>query len=138
MDHCQPDTPQPENEIRVGSVEELADTFFNVLILFDDLTCTRAARERTQLRLLRLASRVVAFRWEHDRLPTTLADAAPAEEIADPLTGDKFRYTPMGDRFRVFSKGVKATGEIDIKWVRGRGDGEQPPPSPPARRHACA
>ena len=125
-----PDTPEPENEIRVSSVEELADSFFGVLILFDDATCTRAARVRTQFRLLRLAARVVAFRWQHDRLPSALADAAPAEEIADPLTGDTFQYAPMGDRFRVFSKGVKATGEIDIKWVGGRGDGDRGPPRP--------
>lgn len=122
----EPDPPDPPANAQ--SVEDLADVLMTWLVPVTGQIGTSAARNRTQLRLLGLAARVLAFKWEHERLPNDLADAAPEAEIADPLSGDKFQYTPMGDRFRVFSKGVPATGEIDIKYVRGQGTGGPPPP----------
>ncbi|MCO5297889.1 MAG: hypothetical protein M9921_13655 [Fimbriimonadaceae bacterium] len=116
------------------TVEEIGDAIIATVEVRPSLMGTSAARMRTQLRLLGLAARVIAFKWEHERLPTRLEDAAPAAELDDPLSGDKFQYTPMGDRFRVFSKGVPATGEIDIKYVRGQGTGGPPPPQQTTNR----
>ena len=110
------------------SPKEIAEFLLQQMVPVLGHVGTAAAKERTQMRLLRLAARVVAFRWEHERLPNTLEDAAPAAEIADPLTGDRFQYTPMSDRFRVYSKGVPVTGEIDIRYVRNLTDSNPPPP----------
>lgn len=123
---------EPDSEITVPlnpqTVEEIGDAILAMVDLRPRSFGIGAARVRTQLRLLRLAARVVIFKWEHERLPPRLEDAAPREEIADPLTQDSFQYTPMSDRFRVFSKGVPATGEIDILYRQGQGTGGPPPP----------
>ncbi|MCO5297890.1 MAG: hypothetical protein M9921_13660 [Fimbriimonadaceae bacterium] len=131
----EPDPPDPPTGAQ--SVEDLADVLLTWLVPVTGQIGTSAARMRTQLRLLGLGARVIAFKWEHERLPTRLEDAAPAAELDDPLSGDKFQYTPMGDRFRVFSKGVPATGEIDIKYVRGQGTGGPPPPGPTAAKQVA-
>ena len=119
---------EPESPETPQTVEEAAAWFTGPFPTLMPNLCRASATNMTQFRLLRLAARVIAFQWQHERLPPTLEDAAPAEEIADPLTGDKFQYTPMGETFRVFSKGVKATGEIDIRYRRAVGGRGPPPP----------
>jgi hypothetical protein len=76
-------------------------------------TVIATAQMRTQLRLLRLHARVLAFRWEHDRLPMRLEEAS--RETADPLTGGTFEYERMETGYRLFSRGRPETGVIALK-----------------------
>lgn len=59
------------------------------------------AKERTQIRLLRLHMRIEAYRWRNLKLPATLADAAPGPEANDPSTGRPFRYEPSANGYRL-------------------------------------
>lgn len=83
-----------------------------------------AARERTQLRLLGLHGRILAFRWSHSRLPNELKEAVPEALIADPLSGGKFVYElQSGGAYRLYSKGSADTGEIEIRYRRSTASG---------------
>jgi hypothetical protein len=61
-------------------------------------------RWRTELRLLRLHGRVIAFRWRHDRLPRNLAEATGKDETADPVNGEEFVFEPQANQqYRLYS-----------------------------------
>jgi len=88
---------------------------------------------RTQLRLLRLSAKIVEFRWHRNRLPANLAEAAPAALVYDPVAKAPFQYEITGETYRIYSKGTKATGQIELKsdWLNPAppsDDGAVPPP----------
>jgi hypothetical protein len=85
-------------------------------------------RNRTQFRLLRLSAAVVRYKWEHDKLPATLAEAVGEESLTDPASGDKFQYEVQGSGFKVWSKGTPRTGEIGLRYVRTQQGQDGPPP----------
>lgn len=73
-------------------------------------------RSRTQMRLLRLHAWVLAYRWEHDRLPTRLADAVPQDALIDPANGQPFEYTITEGGYKLHSLGRDGTGEIALRY----------------------
>ncbi len=84
-------------------------------------------RTRTQLRLLRLHGRIAAHRWRANALPKSLSEAASTGEIDDPFSGGQIQYEFKPDgTYRLFGKGDKSTGEIELAYRR--------PPSPMDRR----
>lgn len=85
-------------------------------------------KNRTQIRLLGLAGSIIRFKWENDRWPAKLADAAGATATRDPVSGDEFQYEVDGGGFRVYSRGTKNTGEIALKYRRPTGGQNVPPP----------
>lgn len=76
-------------------------------------TVVAVAQMRTQLRLLRLHARVLAYRWEHDRLPAKLEEASA--DIADPLAGGAFEYGITESGYRLSSRGRPETGLVMLK-----------------------
>lgn len=88
-----------------------------------------AATRRTQVRLLGLAASVIAFRWEHGRLPDRLETAVGKERAQDPLSKLPFllRRT-AGEGFEVVSTGTKETGEIALRYRRVPPTSTQPDP----------
>ncbi|HTQ09964.1 MAG TPA: hypothetical protein VMI31_07845 [Fimbriimonadaceae bacterium] len=89
---------------------------------------------RTRLRLLRLQAKIIEFRWHHNRLPATLAEAAPPALCFDPVTKAPFLYEMKeGASYRLYSKGSPASGEIELGMeLKSLGsvanDGAVPPP----------
>ncbi|HWA82554.1 MAG TPA: hypothetical protein VG820_03910 [Fimbriimonadaceae bacterium] len=89
-------------------------------------------RERAQMRLLGLHARVIDYRWRHNALPRTLKDVASPAQIKDPISDEDFAYEPNADgTYRLYSKGNKQTGTIELryKWSRNGGNGQVPPPA---------
>jgi len=88
-----------------------------------------AAIRSTQLRLLGIASAIVRFRWEHNRLPSTVAEAVGPERALDPLAKLRFEIQRSPDgSWAVVSRGTKETGEIALRYRRpATGDGPGPP-----------
>jgi hypothetical protein len=74
-------------------------------------------KRRAQLRILRLHARVIAYRFRNHRLPSALADAAPASEAFDTLSGEPFVYVRnAAGGYRIYSKGRSETGTIELHF----------------------
>lgn len=99
------------------------------------LVLNMAARNRTQMRLLRLHAVIRQYRFEHDRLPESLARLNKPLEIQDPLAGESFIYEPKADlTYELYSKGSQQTGRIDLVMKRQPGEEQVDPNTPPSRR----
>ncbi len=83
-------------------------------------------KSRTQLRLLRLHARISAYRWRQNKLPGALGEVASADEMADPFAGGEILYElKEGATYRLYGKGNKETGEIDLRYRRQPGTGSE-------------
>lgn len=91
-----------------------------------------SARAKTQLRLLRMHALIIKYRWENEKLPAKLADAVPKAELVDPFSNAAFVYEREGNfGYRLFSKGFKDTGPIELRYRRAmplQDDDEGPRP----------
>jgi hypothetical protein len=76
------------------------------------------ARIRTQVRLLRLHSLVQMYRWHWNELPKSLEIITDPKERFDPLSQLDFVFEVKGSGYRIFSKGSKVTGEIELVYRR--------------------
>lgn len=79
---------------------------------------TAYARIRTQVRLLRLHSLVQMYRWHWNELPNSLEIITSYKERFDPLSQLDFVFEVKGSGYRIFSKGSKVTGEIELVYRR--------------------
>lgn len=87
---------------------------------------------RTRLRLLRLAMRIIQHRWQHDRLPVSLAAFKAPDLVTDPLNGGSFTYKPTESGFEVMSEGNRYVGRVGLKVPKQPlAMEEQFPPPPP-------
>lgn len=102
-----------------GDVEEIARGFVAEMAISFRGAIVTTAQTRTQLRLLRLHARILAYRWEHDRLPGRLEDVA--SEVVDPLAGGRFEYVVDGGAYRLWSRGRPETGEVTLRSTRSLG-----------------
>jgi hypothetical protein len=84
------------------------------------------AKATTQLRLLKLHALVQIYRYKWNKLPDTLPQAVDqAGDRHDPLATGEFMYEKLNQRsYRLYSRGNKLTGEIDLKFVRQPGEPE--------------
>lgn len=118
----------------ITTIEDLADCIVVLSMPIWDVATQTVLRNRCQLRLLRLHCQVIAFRWKHERLPTKLAEAVPEAELADPLSGEAFQFELRDGGYRLYSKGIPATGEIELRYRRPPStddEGIRPPPFGP-------
>lgn len=92
--------------------------FVEVLFPIFDSACMSAARSRTQLRLLNLSARVLEYHWLNNSYPSRLSDLGPDVRLKDPFSGEDFVYEQKAGGFRLYSKGVKWTGEIELRYRR--------------------
>jgi len=82
----------------------------------------RDMQSRAQIRLLRIAARILQFRWTWDRLPSHVDEMKlPADYAFDPLSNRPFEYEPHETTFRVYCKGWKGKGEVDFFRFPGQG-----------------
>jgi hypothetical protein len=83
------------------------------------------ARIRTQLRILKLHSLVQMYRWHWNELPKSLEIITDPKERFDPLSQFEFMFEIKGSGYRIYSKGSKTTGEIELIYRR-----KNPPETP--------
>lgn len=76
------------------------------------------ARIRTQLRILKLHSLVQMYRWHWNELPKSLEIITDPKERFDPLSQFEFMFEIKGSGYRIYSKGSKTTGEIELIYRR--------------------
>ena len=88
------------------------------------------ARIRTQLRILRLHSLVQMYRWHWNELPKSLEIITDPKERFDPLSQFEFMFEIKGSGYRIYSKGSKTTGEIELIYRRNN-PSETPVDIPP-------
>jgi hypothetical protein len=77
---------------------------------------TRAAE---RMRLLAVHAVIFHFRWEHDRLPTTLSSLDLGDLAVDLFSGQPLKYEVTGRRYRLWSIGAETIPE-DPAAVDGR------------------
>ena len=100
------------------SIADLAKSFSRVITTsYRNLVLTEL-RRRAQMRLLGLHARVLEYRWHNHRLPAGMKDIADDRTAFDPLSGESFVYEPHPDgTYRLFSKGRKETGVVELHYV---------------------
>jgi hypothetical protein len=119
--------PSFETRPKPDDLEGIAEAFVESISPDLSATARTSAMARTQLRLLRLHARVLAYKWENGRLPARLQDAS--NDVADPLSGENFAYEPNGDTYRLYSRGRPETGEVTLKrTLRGPAQEDPAPP----------
>jgi hypothetical protein len=72
------------------------------------------------------------YRWEHRQLPEDLAKLNRPDAVADPFGGGEFQYESRGGSlYRLYSKGNRLTGEIELNYRRPAsiGNTSDAPPS---------
>jgi hypothetical protein len=77
------------------------------------------SREQAQIRLLACHAAIRRSRWEHDRLPASLAEPNLGELTIDPFTGQPLQYVVRGTRYELTSAGPPAAAD-DPQAVDGR------------------
>jgi len=115
----------------IVTLDDLASYIAALSMPAFDMASASALRSRCQLRLLGLHAKIIGFRWKNERLPNRLSEAAPEEDITDPINGDKFQYELREGGYRLYSKGIPQTGEIELRYRRpppSEEEGERPPP----------
>jgi len=108
--------------------DPLVKSFASLLFPIFDQAALSAARSRTQLRLLYLNALVMEFRWLNNRFPNRLSELGPNTPVKDPLSGEDFGYELRGGGYRLFSKGVEGTGEIEMRYRRPISQDQDPNP----------
>jgi len=76
-------------------------------------------REQAQVRLLACHAAVRRYRWEHDRLPSSLTELTLGDLAIDPFTGQPLKYALRGKRYELTSAGPPAEAD-DRQSVDGR------------------
>jgi len=108
----EPRDPEIENQ---ADAEELWTSHWTPPFVTNPMTVARVLICRAKLRLLRLHSEVILFRWNHNRLPRNVEELALPEGYAfDPVSKKPFVYEVKGKNYRLYSLGAKETGPIDL------------------------
>ncbi len=77
----------------------------DILTPFIDQVADKYDQMEAKVRLLGVHAAVRAYRWEHNRLPPTLADLHIGKLTLDPFTGNALRYHNNGTTYDLFSSG---------------------------------
>ena len=83
----------------------LGGKLFTILDPSFDYTMSRYDRRDATFRLLRVHAAIHRYRWEHNRLPDSLADLHVGALNTDPFTGKGFLYRRDGDTYDLSSFG---------------------------------
>ncbi len=121
----------PADPPSVTTPQDAVDALINMLMPNHDRITIGVLRTRAQLRLLDLHARVIAYRWHINRLPSSLKEAATEELIFDPLSKTAFQYELQGTGYRLYSKGIPATGVIELQYRRPANVPKDNDPIPP-------
>lgn len=70
-----------------------------------DRVLDRYTGDQAKLRLLGVHVLIHRYRWDHNALPSALADLHAEDLVQDPFTGDSILYQRDGDHYALFSQG---------------------------------
>ena len=82
-----------------------------------DKALSRFDAEAARLHLLGVHGAIRRFRWENNRLPSSLSELNLSDLTTDPFTGAPLIYKVTGDRYELSSAGPKegdAAGPISL------------------------
>lgn len=77
-------------------------------------------KEAARVQLLACHAAIRAYKWEHDRLPSSLDELRLGQLATDPFTGITFVYQVKGTRYSLTAAGSEATNPDDPRAVNGR------------------
>jgi hypothetical protein len=103
--------PQPDGTVAGALIAQLCPVFEQSNIAF--------ARDSARMGLLACHAAVLRYRWEHDRLPDSLAALNLGPLGQDPFTGADFRYERDGRRYKLYSAGPEGDAD-NPKTIEGR------------------
>jgi hypothetical protein len=83
-----------------------ADLFSQTLVVF--------AKNRTQMRLLRLHVLLESYKKRHGVFPKNLTQLSGVGDIYDPLSNKPFQYRVSPTGYRLYSEGVPQTGVVEM------------------------
>ncbi len=126
--------PPPEETKYDGTLGSLAASLAGLVCPVFNQSAIAAIKNRTQLRLLKLHSLIQTFRWHHGHLPDKLSNAAP-KDCLDPLTAQEYVYESGAAGYKLASKGIRQTGEIELRYRRST-SAPRDPNDPPVLAHA--
>jgi hypothetical protein len=86
------DVPVPQPASQSDPAERLAARLMEVLLPVMSGATTKFTQVRVQVQLLGVHAAIRRFRWEHDRLPDTLANLRLGNLGVDPYTGRSLVY----------------------------------------------
>jgi hypothetical protein len=112
------DSQLPPEPTTVANAEDCVDALLNVITPFYPQAIVSVLKSRAQLRLLGLHARIIEFKWQTTKLPTSLAETASAEQRLDPLTKTEFRYELLEGAYKLYSNGLATTGPIELRYRR--------------------
>jgi hypothetical protein len=99
--------------------DELPDRLIAMIMPAITQTSDKYTGIRAQVQLLACHAAIRRHRWEHDRLPVSLAEVKLGDLAVDPFNGQPFRYEPRGRQYRLTSIGPVAAAD-DPQAVDGR------------------
>ncbi len=127
-----------QKDLKNITIEEMAMGLASIFHPISSQAALAELRSRTQIRLLLLHAKIIEYRWQNAKVPEKLLDATDAKDVADPMSGEAFKYEAQErNRYRLFSVGRAETGDIELKYRRpikkekpGRADDVEgiPPP----------
>jgi hypothetical protein len=95
--HQRPDDiPMPQPPSQSDPAERLAARLMSVFLPAVSSITAKFTQIRIQVQLLGVHAAIRRFRWEHDRLPDTLADLRLGALGVDPYTGRALVYDRIG------------------------------------------
>lgn len=106
--------------VHVPEEKDLAGSIASFLIPVYDRVDERYVREAARMRLLACHCLIRRYRWEHNQLPSSLAEVQPGELAIDPFSGQPLQYQVRGNRYSLTSVGAPAMDPDDPKAVNGR------------------
>ncbi|MFN3648682.1 MAG: hypothetical protein ACK47B_03795 [Armatimonadota bacterium] len=91
---------------REAAVEDPAGTIVEKMLGMADHLSSQVVEWEVQHHLFLIHLALLRYRWEHDRVPDTLAELALGDLTFDPFTGLELKYEPVGTRgFQLYSAG---------------------------------
>ncbi len=119
--------PESEwKEIVLTKIDPAIDEVLETLTPASQQMLMANAKATTQLRLLKLHAMVQIFRYQWGKLPESLKEAVTqSKDRQDPLATGEFQFEKLTERsYRLYSKGNKEIGEIDLRFKRQGSAGE--------------
>lgn len=93
---------------------EYGEPFVQQLNALIEPSVKALAVERAKLRMILVACRIYAYRWNFERYPAKLSDAVDESLALDPLTGRPFTYEAGPTGVKLSSSGSMLTGPVSL------------------------
>lgn len=109
-----PRTPAPS----LPPMATRAGRFAHMLLTNQSRTLDMLSGYRVQVQLLGVHAALRRFHWEHNRLPTTLAEMNMKKLTVDPFTGKEFGYTQTGMLAYELSSGAPMKTALEASFMK--------------------